>query len=81
MTAIEIKLKENELIREIGSDENLLEAALRYIQKIKKTKPKTQPPCQFTAKEKESILLKGEEDAKNGLGIFHEDFEKEFATW
>ena len=79
MTAIEIKAKEYELIQEIGCDENLLEAALKYIKKLKVTR--RQPPCCFTAQEKEVILLKGEEDAKNGLGLLHDDFEKEFATW
>ena len=79
MTTIEIKAKENELIREIGNDVNLLESALNYVRKLKKSEP--QSPCIFTAKEKEAILLKGEDDAKNGLGIPHEDFEKEFASW
>jgi len=79
MTAIEIKAKEYELIQEIGCDENLLKAALKYIKNLKATKP--QAPCRFTTEEKEAILLKGEEDAKSGLGILHDDFEKEFATW
>ena len=76
MTAIEIKAKEHELIREIGCDENLLESALKYIKKLKMTKQ--QPPCRFTTEEKEAILLKGEDDAKSGFGILHGDFEKEF---
>lgn len=79
MTAIEIKAKERELIKEIDSDSSLLDSALRYVRKLKKAKLQT--PCQFTAVEKENILLKGEQDAKNGLGILHEDLEKDFVSW
>ena len=79
MTTIEIRAKENELIREINSNVNLLESALIYVRNLKKNI--LQYPCQFTAEEKENILLKGEDDAINDLGVLHEDFEKEFATW
>jgi len=79
MTAIEIKAKEQELIREINNDTTLLESALKYVKKLKRAK--AQLPCQFTREEKENILLKGEQDAAKGLGILHEDFEKEFGAW
>lgn len=79
MTAIEIKAKEQELIREINNDTTLLESALKYVKKLKRAK--AQLPCQFTREEKENILLKGEQDAAKGLGILHEDFEKEFRAW
>lgn len=80
MTAIEIKAKEKELIKEINNDTNLLDSALKYIRRIKK-KAATKQPCQFTSQEKETVLLKGEIDLKKGLGTSHKDFEKEFATW
>jgi len=79
MKIIDIKAKEKELIKEINSDSILLDSALEYVRKLKKTK--LRKPCQFTAEEKEDILLKGEQDAKNGLGTLHEDFGKEFASW
>jgi len=79
MTAIEIKAKERELIREIDHDTSLLESALKYVKRLKRKKQ--QMPCQFSAEEKENILLKGEQDAKKGLGVLHEDLEKEFASW
>ena len=79
MTAIKIKAKERELINEINSDISLLESASKYVRKLKKTK--RQPPCRFTAEEKEAILLKGEKEAKKGRGVLHEDFGKEFETW
>ena len=79
MTAIEIKEMEIELIREIDNDESLLEAALTYIRNLKTTI--RQSPCQFTAEEKEIILLKGESDAKKSQGTLHEDLKKEFVSW
>ncbi|MFR9165042.1 MAG: hypothetical protein ACLVKO_01995 [Dysgonomonas sp.] len=79
MTTLELKAKERELLQEINSDTNLLNSALKYVKRLKKAKK--QNPCQFSPEEKEAILLKGEQDAKKGLGTLHEDFEKEFASW
>ena len=78
MTTVEIKAKKKELIEEIGADESLLESAIEYVRKIKIRKKN---PCQFTPAEKEEILLKAEQDVKEGKGTRHEDFEKEFTSW
>ena len=79
MTVMEINAKELELIQEINSDVNLLDTLLKYVRKLKDNQH--QPPCQFTREEIGAILLKGEEDAKNNLGILHEDLKNEFASW
>lgn len=78
MTAIELEIQKTQLIKEIDSEE-LLVKMQKYLHRIKGRS--ITPPCQFSAEEKEAILLKGEQDAKKGLGTLHEDFEKEFALW
>lgn len=64
MTAIEIKAKEQELIHEINSDVNILESALEYVRKLKKSNPKA--PCQYTIDELKTRLKKGRIAAKEG---------------
>ncbi|MDR0825522.1 MAG: hypothetical protein LBN74_10540 [Prevotella sp.] len=80
MKTIEIKIKEKELIREINNDTTLLDSALKYVKKLKRANQQKYP-CQFTENEQEDILLKGEQDAKKGLGITHENLEEKFASW
>jgi len=64
MTAIEIKAKEQELMREINNDAGLLDSALRYVRKIKKTK--SQAPCQYSIEELKGRLQNGRKAAKAG---------------
>ncbi|SFL34192.1 hypothetical protein SAMN05216357_11939 [Porphyromonadaceae bacterium KH3CP3RA] len=65
MKAIEIKTKEQELIREINSDVNLLESALEYVRKIKKSQLKY--PCQYSVDELKIRLKEGHKAAKAGI--------------
>lgn len=64
MTALEIKIKERELIQEINNDSTLLDAALQYVKMLKKTK--LQPPCQYSIEELKCRLKEGRESIKNG---------------
>lgn len=64
MKAIEIKEKERELIQEINSDASLLESALNYVRKLKKTQQKA--PCQYTIEELKTRLKKGRIAAREG---------------
>lgn len=64
MTAIEIKAKEKELLQEINSDAGLLDSALKYVRKLKKTKE--QAPCQYSVEELKVRLRKGRQAAKAG---------------
>lgn len=64
MTAIEIKAKEKELIQEINSDASLLDSALKYVRKLKKSQQEA--PCQYTVDELKTRLKKGRVAAKEG---------------
>jgi len=78
MTAIELEAKKLQLLREIDSEELLIKMQ-KYLHRIKRKDIKL--PCQFSLEEKEVILLKGEQDARDNLGTLHEDMEKEFTLW
>lgn len=62
MKSIGLKAKERELMQEINSDATLLESALKYVRKLKKTQEKS--PCQYTVEELKSRLKKGRVAAK-----------------
>jgi hypothetical protein len=79
MTAIGIKAKERELIKEIGSDSNLLESALRYIKKKKREQNNLN--CQFTQEELEYELQKSEEDIQVGRVLTQEEVRKLHPEW
>jgi len=56
MTAIEIKAKKEELIKEIGSDTTLLDSALKYVKKLKRNK--LSHPVSSLLKKKRTLYLK-----------------------
>ena len=64
MTAIEIKAKKQELIQEINNDANLLDSALKYVRKLKKSQQKA--PCQYTVDELKTRLKNGRIAVKEG---------------
>ncbi len=64
MKTIEIKTKEQELIREINSDADLLESALEYVRTLKKSQLKY--PCQYSVDELKIRLKEGRKAIKTG---------------
>lgn len=64
MTTLELKAKEKELIQEINNDANLLDSALRYVRKLKKTQQEV--PCQYSVDELKTRLKQGRIAAKEG---------------
>ena len=79
MTAIEIKAKEKELIREINSDASLLDSALQYIKRKKKERNRLK--CQFSKEELENELQKSEEDIQAGRVLTQEEVRNLHPEW
>ena len=65
MITIEVGAKEQELIREINSNPDLLDLTLEYIRNLKKSQQF--PPCQYTVDELKERLKKGRASVKEGL--------------
>lgn len=64
MATLDISAKERELITEINQDENLLESALSYVRKMKKSK--RQAPCRYSTEELKTRLQRGCQALKEG---------------
>lgn len=79
MTAIEIKAKEKELIKEINSDATLLDYALRYVKRKKRELKILE--CQFSLEELENELQQSEEDIKSGRVYSQEEIRRLHPEW
>jgi len=64
MATFEINLKEQELINEINNDATLLDFALQYVKRLKRTE--SIPPCQYSIEDLKDRLKSGRIAEKEG---------------